>query len=363
MDIEPVIKSVADPTRRNIMQALLQHELSVNELVAVVRKPQSTVSRHLKVLRDAELIVDRRNGASIHYAPSASALDADRDSLQAVLLRWLAEQPLPKALERRIAGVLDRRHAEAVSYFQRVGHRWERMRSDCFGSRFHLEALTALLPQSWVVADVGTGSGPLLPPLAASFKRVIAIEPVRELLDAARSRPDLAGLDNVDFREGDLRQLPLADGEVDLAVAMLVLHHVPDVSAALREIGRVVKPAGRALVVEQHLHQCEAFRKMMGDRWWGFEPETLAEGLAAAGFEEVAWRTLRTAEPTSASVPETPELFVMTATRKSRKVEKSKSQNGGSCQPSAFSQKPGDSELGTRNQEFGTRNSEPETRN
>ncbi len=315
MSSEAVFKALAEPTRRRILQALLQHELSVTELVEVLDQPQSTVSRHLKVLRNAELISDRRNGVAVHYSPSSAAVGGDNSSLQAHLIRWLEREAPPKALQHRIQQVLERRHAETVGFFESVGQRWDQMRTDCFGSSFHLEALTALLPKSWVVADIGAGTGYLLPALAGAFEKVIAIEPVDTLLEAARSRPGLRGADNVDFRSGDLRELPMADEEVDLAIAMSVLHHVPDPAAALGEIGRVVKPKGRVLVVEQHAHRCEAFREMMGGRWWGFECQRLAEMVQEAGFEDVTCRELQTAGPTSASAPETPDLFVLTGTR------------------------------------------------
>jgi ArsR family transcriptional regulator len=315
MSAETVFKAMAEPTRQRILQALFQHELSVSELVEVLGQPQSTVSRHLRVLREAELISDRRNGTTVYYAPRSGAPGSNDEALQAVVVRWLENEPAPRAVRDRLRRTLERRHAETVGFFESVGQRWEQMRIDCFGSSFHLEALTALLPESWTVADIGAGSGFLLPGLAAVFENVIAIEPVSTLLEAARNRPELRGAGNVDFRAGDLRRLPMSDDEVDLAIAALVLHHVPDPGAALCEIGRVIKPAGRVLVIEQRAHRCEAFRAMMGGRWWGFEPESLAARVRAAGFEEVAWRELRTASPTSASAPETPDLFVLTGTR------------------------------------------------
>jgi len=317
MGSEAVFKAVADPTRQRILQALLQHELSVTELVDVLEQPQSTVSRHLRVLRRAELISDRRNGATVHYAPSAVAVGGDDEALQAHLVRWLEKEPTPQALQQRVKQVLERRHSETVDFFDSIGQRWDQMRTDCFGDCFHLEALAALLPKSWVVGDIGTGTGYLLAALAGTFEKVIAIEPASRLLETARNRPELRATDNVEFRAGDLRQLPLADGELDLAVAMLVLHHVADSAAAIAEIGRVVKPGGRVLVVEQHAHQCEAFREMMQDRWWGFEPDSLGAQVRAVGFDDVTWQHLRTAVPTSVSAPQTPDLFVLTA-RKDR---------------------------------------------
>ena len=316
MGSEAVFKAMADATRQRILQVLLRHELSVSELVEVLGQPQSTVSRHLRVLRDAELISDRRNGVTVHYAMAPMVVGGDSDTVQAHVVRWLEGESVPKPVGRRIERVLERRHAETVSFFHDVGRRWDEMRTDFFGTSFHLEALTALLLKTWVVADIGTGSGYLLPVLAGTFEQVIAIEPVERLLEAARGRPELRAAKNIEYRAGDLRQLPMKDGEVDLAVAMLVLHHVPDPAAALREIGRVVKPSGRVLVVEQRAHRCEAFRELMQGRWWGFESGRLEEMVREAGFADMVSRRLETAWPTSPSAPEVPELFGLTAVRR-----------------------------------------------
>ena len=107
-------------------------------------------------------------------------------------------------------------------------------------------------------------------------------------------------------------------GRVDLALAVLVLHHVPAPEDALRELGRIVKPGGRLLIVEQQTHQLEAFHERMQDRWWGFEPAKLTRAVAAAGFEDIHCRALATHSPESRAV-ESPELFTLTAHRSTAK--------------------------------------------
>ena len=164
---ETVFKAMADGTRRRILQVVSQHELNVSELVDCLRVPQSTVSRHLKVLRDARLLQDRREGSTVVYAlPEWCANGADRPALQSRLVEWVGDQELPRGLRDRLEQVLDRRQHESTEFFSRVGLRWDRMRIDAFGDQFHLEALTALLPGDWKVADIGSGTGYLLPTLA-----------------------------------------------------------------------------------------------------------------------------------------------------------------------------------------------------
>ena len=318
MNCELPFKALADGTRQRILQVLVRQDVNVSELVEVLDQPQSTVSRHLKVLRGAGLIVDRREGTSAVYAavrpgPNGDGLPGD---VRGRLLEWAAEQPLGRVVARRLEAVLHRRRVQSEAFFERVGHHWDQMRVDCFGSAFPLEALTALLPRHWAVADVGTGTGHLLGLLSARFERVIAVDPVPAMLDTARSRLELQGADNIDFRAGDLSRLPIGDAEVDLVLAELVLHHVSSPSEALKELGRVLRPGGRVLIVEQAAHQLEEFHDRMQDRWWGFDAGKLSVEVARAGFEEVRHAPLASAEPTNANAPEAPELFVLTARRR-----------------------------------------------
>ncbi len=311
MDDQAVFKAMADATRRNILQLASRQELSVSELVDCLRQPQSTVSRHLKVLRDAGLLHDRREGTAVLYAAPENATNGNGDAdLQGHLVHWLADRPLPPSLARRLRGIVQRRAGRSDAFFSQVGHRWDQMRLDAFGDAFHLEALAMLLPGDWTVADIGTGTGYLLPTLGRAVERVIAVDPVAAMLDIARDRAAAAGVDNVSFREGGLSRLPLDDGAVDLALAVLVLHHVPSPADALAEICRVVRPGGRVLIVEQYAHSLEAFHDRMQDRWWGFEPEALAESVTSAGFDAVRHRRL----PANGAA-DAPDLFALTATR------------------------------------------------
>ena len=313
---ENVFRALGDPTRQRILQALVRQELNVSELVEVLAQPQSTISRHLKVLKEADLILDHRQGTSITY--SSPAVDENGQAAADIrhhVLTWAAEQPLPRPVARRLDAVVHQRRLHSDRFFEQIGHRWDQMRVDCFGTAFPLEALTALLPGEWAVGDIGAGTGYLLPLLARRFRRVVAVDPVPAMLDIARDRPDLAGRDNIDFRVGDLSGLPLETGEMDLLLAILVLHHVPSPAEALAELARVLRPGGRLLVVEHAAHHCEEFHDKMQDRWWGFDPDDLARRVHEAGFAITAKAPLQFAEPTTPAAPEAPDLFLITAER------------------------------------------------
>ncbi len=308
MEPEAVFKAMADRTRQRALTALGRHELGVSELVEVLNQPQSTVSRHLKILRDAGLIHDRRDGNTVLYSVCAPQDDGAVSDLAGRLLAWIAEQPLAGSIESRLETTIRKRRNMSHRFFDRIGRQWDTLREESFGSTFHLEAFIALLPQRWTVADIGTGTGYLLPTLAQHFQRVIGVEPVDNMLEAARHRIKYHGIDNVEVRSGDLGQLPIASDSINLAIAALVLHHVPSPRGALAELHRIVCGGGNILIVEQTAHQSESFRERMQDRWWGHDPDEFGGLLKSVGFEQVRWRRLVTVE----RADDAPDLFVTT---------------------------------------------------
>ena len=321
-DTDLMLKALADGTRQGILRVLAEHELTVSELVEVFELPQSTVSRQLKVLRDAGLLVDRRCAASVRYSAAPAGFNGGPgvaghgpgQDLRRRLIEWLTARPIEPVCAERVRQVL-RRRSGGDGFFDAVGGRWDQLRSQAFGRGFPFEALATLLPREWVVGDIGTGTGYLLGTLAALFREVIAIEPSAAMLEAARSRPELQGVGNLEFRQGSLDRLPAADGELDLAIASLVLHHVEDPGGALAELHRVVRPGGRLLIIEQEVHEHAAFRERMGDPGWGLEPALLAELVRRAGFRPAGVTPLRATRPAGGRPLAAPGLFAISAVR------------------------------------------------
>lgn len=310
MQSEVLFKAMADPTRQRTLAVLRRNELTVSELVLVLRQPQSTVSRHLKVLRDAGLIRDRRDGNAVLYSVSASSngLRRENGGLGARLVAWVGEQALPPELESRLQSVLRERRDMSRRFFDRIGRQWDSLREESFGDQFHLEAFLALLPREWIVADIGVGTGYLMPTLAQHFARVIAVEPAEAMRQATRRRIEYHGIKNAPLVGGDLGRLPIAESTVDLAIAVLVLHHVPTPRDSLAELHRIIRAGGQVLIVEQMAHENERFRDRMQDRWWGFEPRVFGELLKSVGFEKVEQRQLATVERAEYA----PDLFAVT---------------------------------------------------
>ena len=273
---------LADATRCRLLAALERQELTVGELVTALRLPQSTVSRHLKVLADEGWVQARAEGAS-HWYRRHPALGDEREGLwRLVRSAW---EPTPAARQdaARIDAVLTSRRSATQAFFATASAEWDALRTSLFGARADLAALPALFDPQWIVGDLGCGTGMLSAVLAPHVAHVQAVDASPAMLAAAAAR--LGRLPNVTVTEGALEALPLADASLDVAILMLVLHHVADPARALAEVHRVLRPAGRLLLVDMQPHAEERYREQMGHVWLGVPPETLAGWLASAGFE------------------------------------------------------------------------------
>lgn len=312
-----LFRCLEDGARRRILRLLAEVPLTVGEIAEILDLPQSTTSRHLKVLRDSGLVADRHEGTRV----IASLVDppADDDhALGALLSGWVCRQPLSQPLQARLASALGARQDGA---YDRLAQQWDTLRRAHYGTQFHLEALCALLPQHWHVLDVGTGTGYLLPVLARQFARVSAIDPSPAMLALAQQRAHRAGLHNVTFAQGSVEALPVRARTVNLALAMLVLHHCRDLNTALAELGRVLTDEGRLLLVEQKPHADRELQRIMSDPLPGLEPAMLEESLAQAGLRAVQCRPLPypPADDPAAPRKAAPAIYVMVCEKTPRR--------------------------------------------
>lgn len=283
------LSTLADSTRSRILLVLERHEMTVSELCAVLQLPQSTVSRHLKVLGDDCWLDARSEGTSRFYRIAATS-DEWTDRLWAVVRESVVALPSAEQDRLREEVVLSGRRARSREFFATVAGEWEVVRAELYGNRLDLRIALALLDSGLVVGDLGCGSGQLSALLAPHVANVVAVDASSEMLRAARER--VAAFPNVALHLGDLEQLPLADDSLDLATLSLALHYVPDPSRAVAEGYRVLRPGGRLVVIDMMSHDRDDLPQRMGHTWRGFAEPKVREWLTQAGFTDVRYTPL-----------------------------------------------------------------------
>jgi SAM-dependent methyltransferase len=284
------MENLADPTRLRLLRLLERQELGVAELVEILQLPQSTVSRHLKVLADQGWLASRGRGTMNLYRMTPAELEPSARALWNVARQEMDAWATGRQDELRLASHLSNGGRRAEVFFAGAAAHWDKLRREQYGDRYSLVGLLALLPETDVVADLGCGTGSVLADLAPHVARVIGVDSSSEMLKAARRRT--REMANVELHRAPLESLPVQDGECDAATMFLALSYVAEPGRALQEMARILRPGGRAVVVDLLAHDRDDFRREMGQRHLGFEAGELEAMAAGAGLVSVACRPL-----------------------------------------------------------------------
>jgi ubiquinone/menaquinone biosynthesis C-methylase UbiE/biotin operon repressor len=279
--IVKTLKVVADPNRLRILLLLKGEELSVAELQEILGMGQSTISTHLSQLKQAGLVEDRRTGKSnLYRRPAGSRL---LDEVLADAQREIAEFVTDQAAMRR---VIKKRQDKMRAFFDSVAGRLGKDYVPGKSWKSMAEALLRLMPPL-TIADLGAGEGAFALLLAARAKKVIAVDSSARMIDVGREQAARHGIGNIDFRQGDMEEIPIGAGEVDLVFFSQSLHHALHPERALAEAARILVPGGRIVVLDLAKHRFEEAREMYADEWLGFGEAELESMLESAGFANV----------------------------------------------------------------------------
>lgn len=274
-------KALADETRLRLLHILFHYELSVNELVKIMDMGQSRISRHLKILAEAQLVISRRDGLWVFYSVPASGEIAR--FLGDIIPHFPKSQDSVRDLDSA-EQMLAERTRRARKFFDVMAEKWDDLNHEILGD-FNLAAhvLEALPPACRIAVDLGCGTGVVLTELTNHVELTIGVDGSAGMLDLCRNR--LRGREgSVSLRIGELDHLPLADREADFACMNLVLHHLPAPARAFTEIHRILKPGGILFLADFLRHEDEGMRHRYGDHWLGFDRGEIEKYLDAGGF-------------------------------------------------------------------------------
>ncbi len=181
------MQALADESRLRLLHLLERHELGVAELCEIVQSPQSTVSRHLKILSDDGWTQSRRQGTTHLYRLILDELDPEARKLWLLARDQTQNWSAVAQDELRLERVLRQRQSESQSFFAGAAAEWDRLRIEMYGQLFIQAMLPALLPDSYVVADLGCGTGQMTELLSPHVKQVIAVDNSTAMLKAAQA--------------------------------------------------------------------------------------------------------------------------------------------------------------------------------
>jgi SAM-dependent methyltransferase len=280
---------LGDEVRLRLLRVLAgKHgRLNVSELTAVLGIAQPGVSRHLRLLKEAGLVVEERGGGFSFYRLSPALLDGGFAGLWPALQAQFADAaqtPAVRGDDSRLQEVMRLRkenfEVHGTDRGQLVPGRswagWSR-------------ALGMLLP-SIDVADIACGEGYLSIESAQWAKRVVGIDRSPDVLKRAKALAERRGVKNITWKRGDMEKLPLDDASVHVALLSQALHHATNPARAVAEAARILKPGGRVLALDLRKHDQEWVRDRVGDRWLGFTEDDLEGFLLGAGLTHVKVR-------------------------------------------------------------------------
>jgi len=278
-----LFRLLSDSTRLRLLRALAQERFNVTELTGILGVAQSSVSRHLGLLKDAGLVSEEREAGFVYYRIADEARTNGNSALWALLQSHFeagAGDRAVRADESRIQEVLRLRKEN----FETHGDTRQLVPGRSWAA--WARALGHLLPPL-DVADIGCGEGYLTLEAARWARHVIGIDRSDEVLERAKALALRRHVDNVEWKKGDLGRLPLRDESVDVALLSQSLHHASDPERAIAETLRVLRPNGRLLVLDLREHDQAWVRNRFGDRHLGFSTADLEAWLTGAGLTDV----------------------------------------------------------------------------
>ena len=289
-DLVAMLRAAGDPTRLRLLLLLRQAELTVSELTEIVGQSQPRVSRHLKLLTEADLIQRFKEGSWVFYRATDRGAGADLG----VVIAQIATAESQEGDLKRLAAVREARASEAAAYFKSNAAEWERIRAlhapekdveDAILKRVVAEPMDSLL-------DAGTGTGRMLELLSPHVKRAVGIDVSPEMLAIARDRLARAHVQHAQVRLGDTYRLPFPNGNAlsgfDAVLFHQVLHYLDDPGAAVAEAARVLRAGGRILIVDFAAHDLEFLRSDFAHRRLGFSDREVQGWFQAAGLKSLA---------------------------------------------------------------------------
>ena len=279
-----LFKAIGEPTRLRILVLLGRGDLTVSDLTLVLGQSQPRVSRHLKLLADANVVTRYQEGSWAWFRLSDQGVE------QAVTETALRHVDLNSdAMQRdieRLNGLRHDRQARAADYFAKNAADWDALRSLHVADDAVEAAMLAAIKDRRIdtMLDLGTGTGRLLELFAPYYQSAVGIDMSREMLAVARAKLEAAHITKASIRQGDVSAPPVERGRFDLVTIHQVLHYSDEPQVVLSEAARALRAGGTLLVVDFASHDLEYLRDKHAHQRLGFSDEQMTGWFGEAGL-------------------------------------------------------------------------------
>ena len=260
-------------------------ELSVGELAQLLGQSQPRVSRHVRILADAELVERRKEGSWVFLMLADG--DRARPLFDAIEGWGGADAQAQFAADvTRLEAVRADRAEAAARYFAVHAETWDSIRSLHVAESEVEQAIEAALGDEPIgrLVDIGTGTGRMIELFGPRAESAIGIDRSSEMLRLARVKLEASGLRGASLRQGDMYSLPLADATADVVILHQVLHFAQAPAHAIAEAARLLCPGGRLLIVDFAPHEREDLRESDAHARLGFAEPAMSAWLEGAGL-------------------------------------------------------------------------------
>ncbi|WP_374374131.1 ArsR/SmtB family transcription factor [Dongia sp.] len=284
-DILKGLRASAEATRLRIIGLCAHAELTVSDLVEILGQSQPRISRHLKLLVEAGVLVRNQEGPWAWYRLPEEGVGGE---LARLIVDLLPPDDRKHAQDlKRLQAISEGWTARVADFFRQHAGDWERMRSLHADQAAVDAALLSALPSGPIenLLDIGTGAGHVLLLAGTRAQSAIGVDRSREMLNVARSNIFRAGLRHCQVRQADMMSLPFADGGFSAVTMNMVLHFAERPDAVVLEAARMLSPGGRLVIVDFTPHHLDRLREEQAHRWLGFDDDQIKTWCTAAGLE------------------------------------------------------------------------------
>jgi ArsR family transcriptional regulator len=280
-----VLRAAGEPTRLRLLALLAAGDLTVTDLTEILGQSQPRISRHLKLLGEADLIDRYQEGAWAYFR-----LRQDGKAVAFVrsLLRHASDSdPVILRDGARLSAVKRQRAERAQDYFSRNAAEWDELRRLHAADEEVDAAVIRILGSQPIdsLLDLGTGTGRILELLSGLYRRAIGVDASRDMLSVARANLDKSAITKASVRHADILNLPFEAQDFDLVTIHQVLHFFDQPEIAIGEAARMLRPGGRLVIIDLAPHALEYLRDEHAHVRLGFSHQSMSDWVRKAGLD------------------------------------------------------------------------------